>query len=106
MFPTVFLETCIYRRTVYFQLDKTASTDFLGWVVAAYSVGQLVASPFFGAWSNLRSRTREPIIVSLLINISANVMYMYLESIHRNAKIWLMLARVFVGFGAGKYVLS
>ncbi|CAG5115757.1 unnamed protein product [Candidula unifasciata] len=28
-------------------LNPSASTSFLGWVVAAYSVGQLVASPIF-----------------------------------------------------------
>ncbi|KAH3836200.1 hypothetical protein DPMN_109570 [Dreissena polymorpha] len=82
-------------------LDSTSTTDFLGWVVAAYSVGQLVASPFFGFWSNFRSRTREPIVVSLVINILANVLYMYLESIRLEPQIFLVIARVFVGFGAG-----
>ncbi|XP_052795979.1 major facilitator superfamily domain-containing protein 8-like [Mya arenaria] len=82
-------------------LDKTATTDFLGWVVAAYSVGQLIASPFFGFWSNKRSSTREPIIVSLIINVIANVLYMYLESITVQPKWFLIAARVLIGFGAG-----
>lgn len=88
-----------------FQLDKTASTNFLGWVVASYSVGQFVASPLFGFWSNFRSKTREPIIVSLVINVLANVLYMYLESIELKPKIFLLVARVLIGFGAGKSVL-
>ncbi|XP_053400186.1 major facilitator superfamily domain-containing protein 8-like [Mercenaria mercenaria] len=107
MYLTMFLSSvsfsiCMSSLYPYLEiLDPKASTNFLGWVVAAYSVGQLAASPFFGAWSNFRSKTREPIIVSLIINVLANVLYMYLESIHKNAKIYLMLARVFVGFGAG-----
>lgn len=107
MYLTMFLSSvsfsiCMSSLYPYLKiLDNNASTNFLGWVVAAYSVGQLVASPFFGAWSSFRSKTREPIMVSLLINILANVLYMYLESIPTSAKIWLMIARVFVGFGAG-----
>lgn len=50
----------------------------------------------------MRSKAREPIIVSLAINILANVLYMYLESIPTDAKIYLILARAFVGFGAGE----
>lgn len=87
------------------QLDSTATTDFLGWVVAAYSVGQLVASPLFGLWSNCRKRAREPIVVSLIINVLANVLYMYLESITVKPKIFLLMARVLIGFGAGRLLL-
>ena len=87
--------------SLFLQLDPTATTDFLGWVVAAYSVGQLVASPFFGAWSNFRHKSREPIVVSLFINVFANILYMYLESITYHKASLLVVARAFVGFGAG-----
>ena len=85
------------------QLDPTATTNFLGWVVAAYSVGQLLASPFFGAWSTCRNKSREPIVVSLIINVFANVLYMYLESMSHHKASFLVVARAFVGFGAGEF---
>ena len=87
-----------------FQLDPRAGTNFLGWVVAAYSFGQLIASPVFGTWSNWRTSYRTPIIVSITINVLANVLFMYLESIKSSGKVWLLLARGLIGFGAGKYI--
>ncbi|KAL4229915.1 Major facilitator superfamily domain-containing protein 8 [Mactra antiquata] len=107
MYLTMFLSSvsfsiCMSSLYPYLKiLDPTANTNFLGWVVAAYSVGQLVASPLFGAWFNYRSKTREPVIASLFINVLANVLYMYLESINSHSKILLMVARVLIGFGAG-----
>ncbi|XP_053400185.1 major facilitator superfamily domain-containing protein 8-like isoform X2 [Mercenaria mercenaria] len=107
MYLTMFLSSvsfsiCMSSLYPYLRiLDPGANTNFLGWVVASYSVGQLVASPFFGAWSNIRSRTREPLVVSIVINVLANVLYMYLESIQKHAQVYLLLARAFVGFGAG-----
>ncbi|CAC5362112.1 MSFD8 [Mytilus coruscus] len=84
-----------------FQLDGSANTDFLGWVVASYSVGQLIASPLFGAWATYRDRSREPLVVSMLINVLANVLYSYLESIPSHQAVYLILSRSLVGFGAG-----
>ncbi|XP_060589826.1 major facilitator superfamily domain-containing protein 8-like [Ruditapes philippinarum] len=107
MYLTMFLSSvsfsiCMSSLYPYLRvLDPSADTDFLGWVVAAYSVGQLVASPFFGAWSNIRCRTREPLVVSIVINVLANVLYMYLESIQTSPQVYLLLARALVEFGAG-----
>lgn len=84
------------------QLDKDANADFLGWVVAVYSLGQLIASPFFGWWANCRMNSLQPLVVSLGINILANVMYMYIESIPDYRRYCLLVARFFIGFGAGE----
>lgn len=82
------------------KIDESADASFLGWVVAAYSLGQMVASPLFGLWSNHRPR-REPLVCSLFINISANIYYayVYLPPSHNN--IHMLLSRIFVGIGAG-----
>uniref|UniRef100_UPI00398EB02E major facilitator superfamily domain-containing protein 8 isoform X1 n=2 Tax=Pristiophorus japonicus TaxID=55135 RepID=UPI00398EB02E len=82
------------------KVDKTADTSFLGWVVAAYSLGQMVASPLFGVWSNYRPR-REPLIISILINVAANVLYGYVHAPPSHNKYYMLLGRAFVGFGAG-----
>lgn len=78
-----------------------ATTQFLGWVVASYSFGQLVASPFFGVWADWRP-TREPLIVSLIINIVFNLLYSYAGAFSEDISGTIMLiSRAFVGFGAG-----
>ncbi|XP_043917685.1 major facilitator superfamily domain-containing protein 8 [Protopterus annectens] len=82
------------------KIDVTADASFLGWVVAAYSLGQMVASPLFGLWSNHRPR-REPLIVSILINVAANVLYAYAHAPSLHRKYYMLIARAFVGFGAG-----
>uniref|UniRef100_A0A4W3JL43 Major facilitator superfamily domain containing 8 n=1 Tax=Callorhinchus milii TaxID=7868 RepID=A0A4W3JL43_CALMI len=82
------------------KVDTTADSSFLGWVIAAYSLGQMVASPLFGLWSNYRQR-REPLIISILINVMANLLYAYVSAIPSHKKYFMLMARAFVGFGAG-----
>ena len=84
------------------QVDPMATTSFLGYVVAMYSVGQLVASPLFGVWSNYRP-VREPILVSIIFNILANLVYAYVNAFPSQKKFVLLISRTFVGFGAGKW---
>lgn len=82
------------------QVDKSASASFLGWVVAAYSLGQMVASPLFGLWSNRRPRN-VPLVCSILINVAANILYAYISLPPSHNKYYMLMARIFVGFGAG-----
>uniref|UniRef100_A0A667YL26 Major facilitator superfamily domain containing 8 n=1 Tax=Myripristis murdjan TaxID=586833 RepID=A0A667YL26_9TELE len=107
MYFTMFLssvgESCLpstpYTK-LHFKIDDSANATFLGWVVAAYSLGQMVASPIFGFWSNHRPR-REQLVCSIFINVSANVYYSYVYLPTTNNKFHMLMARAFVGFGAG-----
>ena len=75
--------------------------------MAAYSVGQLVASPVLGVWADRRP-TREPLIVSLVINIVFSVLYCYAGAFpgQHHVSTWIVLvSRVLIGFGAGKGLL-
>ncbi|ESP02723.1 hypothetical protein LOTGIDRAFT_138023, partial [Lottia gigantea] len=107
MYLTMFLSSVTFTISMaslwpYLQLvDRSATADFLGWVVAAYSIGQLVASPLFGFWANYGKSTRWPLVISILINILANVMYGYIESFDDHRDYYLLLSRAMVGFGAG-----
>ncbi|GFO25664.1 major facilitator superfamily domain-containing protein 8-like [Plakobranchus ocellatus] len=107
MYMTMFLGCVTFTITIsslwpFLQvLDSDATPSFLGWVVAAYSLGQLVASPFFGAWANFRSSSREPLAVSLVLTVLFNVLYMYLQSIPNRPDIYMVVARGLVGFSAG-----
>ncbi|KAK3600521.1 hypothetical protein CHS0354_028721 [Potamilus streckersoni] len=111
LYLTMFLSSVSYSICMssiwpYLQiLDPDADTNLLGWVVAIYSLGQLIASPIFGFWANFRAKSREPLVVSMIINILANVLYVYLESIPPKRLGYLMLARALIGFGAGNVAL-
>ncbi|XP_048364897.1 major facilitator superfamily domain-containing protein 8 isoform X2 [Sphaerodactylus townsendi] len=82
------------------QVDKTADASFLGWIIASYSIGQMIASPFFGVWSNYRPR-REPLVVSISISVAANCLYAYVHLPTSHNKYYMVVARALVGFGAG-----
>ena len=85
------------------QVDVHVSTKFLGWVVAAYSVGQLVASPLLGFWADHRP-TREPLIISLIFNVVFSVLYCYAGAFTAQHQLsgWVVLvSRAFIGIGAG-----
>ena len=69
--------------------------------MAAYSFGQLLASPFFGFWADKRP-AREPLIIALLINVIFSVLYSYCGAFPSGVAGWIMLvSRAMVGFGAG-----
>uniref|UniRef100_A0A671QLK6 Major facilitator superfamily domain-containing protein 8-like n=1 Tax=Sinocyclocheilus anshuiensis TaxID=1608454 RepID=A0A671QLK6_9TELE len=95
MYFTMFLSSVGKKH-----IDESADASFLGWVVAAYSLGQMVASPLFGLWSNHRPR-QEPLVCSIFINVSANIYYTYVYLPPSYNKIHMLLARTFVGIGAG-----
>lgn len=106
MYFTMFLSSVGFTIVItslwpYLQkIDGSADASFLGWVVAAYSLGQMVASPMFGWWSNHRPR-REPLVCSIFINLSANIYYAYVYLPKTNNKFHMLMSRAFVGFGAG-----
>uniref|UniRef100_F7E0C5 Major facilitator superfamily domain containing 8 n=1 Tax=Callithrix jacchus TaxID=9483 RepID=F7E0C5_CALJA len=81
------------------KIDQTADASFLGWVIASYSLGQMVASPIFGFWSNYRPR-KEPLIVSIFISVAANCLYAYVHVPASHNKYYMLIARGLVGFGA------
>uniref|UniRef100_A0A452SGC8 Major facilitator superfamily domain containing 8 n=1 Tax=Ursus americanus TaxID=9643 RepID=A0A452SGC8_URSAM len=86
--------------TSVWQIDQTADASFLGWVIASFSLGQMVASPIFGLWSNYRPR-KEPLIVSIFISVAANCLYAYVHVPASHNKYYMLVARGLVGFGAG-----
>lgn len=84
------------------QMDASATPSLLGWVVAAFSLGQLVASPIFGLWSTKRRSSREPLGVSLLLQVGANVFYAYVPSVDGDRGLYLAAARCLMGFASGE----
>nr|XP_020467075.1 major facilitator superfamily domain-containing protein 8 [Monopterus albus] len=106
MYFTMFLSSVGFTIVItslwpYLQkIDDSVNASFLGWVVAAYSLGQMVASPIFGLWSNYRPR-KEPLVCSISINVLANIYYAYAYLPRTNNKFHTLMSRALVGFGAG-----
>ncbi|XP_074084483.1 major facilitator superfamily domain-containing protein 8-like isoform X1 [Macrotis lagotis] len=82
------------------KIDPTADASFLGWIIASYSLGQMIASPIFGLWSNFRPR-KEPLVISIFIAVAANCLYAYVHVPSSHNKYYMLVARGLVGFGAG-----
>lgn len=91
-------------------IDVTTNTSFFGWIVSAFSVGQLLASPLFGFWANRIKCHKIPIIAALIVTIFGNFVYMYLESIQTikagSPKMWMLVSRFIMGAGACKNFLK
>ncbi|XP_075056048.1 major facilitator superfamily domain-containing protein 8 [Mixophyes fleayi] len=106
MYLTMFLSSVGFSIVVtsiwpYLQkIDPSADTGFLGWVIASFSLGQMVASPLFGLWSNHRPR-REPLVVSISILVAASFFYGYVHVPATHNKYYMLIARALVGFGSG-----
>ncbi|XP_076446302.1 major facilitator superfamily domain-containing protein 8-like [Babylonia areolata] len=106
MYGTMFMSSVTFTLTMATLwpflkvVDPGATPSFLGWVVASYSLGQLLASPLFGWWS-ARRQAREPLLCSLFLQVGANLFYAYVQSVPANGGGCLVAARAVMGFAAG-----
>lgn len=87
------------------KLDPHAGKEFMGYVVAANPLAQMLFSPLFGWWGNKLGTCRMPIILSLLIFILANAAYSLLELIHWYPKYWMLISRFFVGISSANIAI-
>ncbi|EYC35217.1 hypothetical protein Y032_1109g3619, partial [Ancylostoma ceylanicum] len=82
-------------------LDKTTSVDFLGWVVAACSLGCSLANPLFGWWNQKTMSIKHPVIVGMLMAAAGQTFYGLLPLFSSQQKWIMMGSRLVTGFGAG-----
>ncbi|XP_044739182.1 major facilitator superfamily domain-containing protein 8 [Chrysoperla carnea] len=79
------------------KLDKSAGKQFMGYIVGANPLGQMLFSPLFGWWSNRLGSIRLPLLVSLALFIIASGIYSTLEMFESYRKYWMLYARFLVG---------
>ncbi|GMS80006.1 hypothetical protein PENTCL1PPCAC_2181, partial [Pristionchus entomophagus] len=87
------------------KLDDTADLTFLGWIIAAYSVGQAIASPLFGIWNQRTMSTRYPVALGLVFCIIGNAIYGILPTFASGIKWIMLVSRFIIGFGSGNYAV-
>lgn len=85
-----------------FQLDHEAGKEFMGLIVAANPLGQMIFSPLFGFWSNKSGSIRVPLLFSLALFTFASILYSSLDFITSNVKYWMMASRFLIGVSSGK----
>ncbi|KAI6173253.1 hypothetical protein M3Y98_01062000 [Aphelenchoides besseyi] len=86
-------------------LDAEIRPDFFGYVVAIYSLGQIIASPLVGYWSNRIKQIRLPLYTNIALMLVGNFIYLSLEVIPSHRKHWLLFGRLITGFGSSNISL-
>ncbi|CRL08149.1 CLUMA_CG020833, isoform A [Clunio marinus] len=79
------------------KLDPQAGKEFMGFIVAANPLGQMIFSPIFGWWSNKITSIRMPLLVSMAIFCVSSALYSSLDLFENDFKYWMFIARFFVG---------
>ncbi|XP_055596935.1 major facilitator superfamily domain-containing protein 8-like [Uranotaenia lowii] len=79
------------------KLDPHAGKEFMGWIVAANPVGQMIFSPLVGWWSNRLGSIRLPLLCSLALFSIASGIYSTLEVFSTHQKYWMLYSRFLIG---------
>lgn len=117
----------LYKKA---QLDESATEQFFGYIVASYSLGQIIGSPIAGFLSNRLRKVRDhthsfilslfvqPLIlpffvtqirqllyVGLLLMFTGNAIYLCVHLFERNMHRYLLiLARFVTGIGSSEWI--
>uniref|UniRef100_A0A1B6IJT6 Major facilitator superfamily (MFS) profile domain-containing protein n=1 Tax=Homalodisca liturata TaxID=320908 RepID=A0A1B6IJT6_9HEMI len=87
------------------ELDPSAGKEFMGYVVAANPLAQMVFSPLVGWWGNRRGSVRLPLVMSLLLFTGASAAYSMLEAVPSHRKYWMLLSRFFIGVSSANIAI-
>uniref|UniRef100_A0A182TET7 Major facilitator superfamily (MFS) profile domain-containing protein n=1 Tax=Anopheles melas TaxID=34690 RepID=A0A182TET7_9DIPT len=79
------------------KLDPHAGKEFLGWIVGANPVGQMIFSPLVGWWGNRLGSIRLPLLCSLALFSIASGIYACLELFPTDQKYWMLYSRFLIG---------
>ncbi|XP_043068503.2 major facilitator superfamily domain-containing protein 8 isoform X1 [Drosophila bipectinata] len=87
------------------KLDPDAGKEFMGLIVAANPLGQMIFSPIFGWWGNKLGTIRFPLLVSLALFTFASGLYSSLELRPDNVKYWMLVSRFLIGVSSANIAL-
>ncbi|KAH7711291.1 Protein F27D9.2 [Aphelenchoides avenae] len=93
---------CMSSMLHYLQwIDPTSTEEFYGYVVASYSLGQMISSPLFGYLGSRTRHSKSVVNVGMGITILGNLLYVW----PLFGRYSLLLSRFLVGFGGGNLCL-
>ncbi|CAD5233542.1 unnamed protein product [Bursaphelenchus xylophilus] len=103
-----FLECCLgLQMSMYFgpawpfleQIDKTATENFFGYIIAAYSLSQILTGPIIGHWSQTLHSIIMPAQACLSLTLISNLLYIAIPAFPGHWKYVMLVARVLAGCG-------
>uniref|UniRef100_A0A914LCQ6 Major facilitator superfamily (MFS) profile domain-containing protein n=3 Tax=Meloidogyne TaxID=189290 RepID=A0A914LCQ6_MELIC len=86
-------------------IDRSINETMFGWIIAIYSVGQIISAPLFGYWSNKIQQVRLPLFVGLALMFMGNLCYLSLELTTIPKLYILLFGRFMTGMGSGNVCL-
>lgn len=87
------------------KLDPDVSKEYLGWVVAANPLGQMLMSPILGFWANKLGSNRPAFFCTVFMFIVGNALYSILSVFGSSAKIIMIVSRFIVGVSSANITL-
>ncbi|KAK9874783.1 hypothetical protein WA026_005589 [Henosepilachna vigintioctopunctata] len=87
------------------RLDPLAGKEFMGYVVAANPLAQMIFSPLAGWWSNRLGSVRIPVVLSLIIFAVSSAMYSSIELLTDHRKYWMLVSRFLVGISSANVAI-
>ena len=91
---------------MYTQIDGEADKRFLGWVVAANPVGQLLSAPLVGWLSSRWNSVRWLCMATSLLNSVGFMIYASLSVMPGDQKYWMIFSRFIIGVAGGPHFKS
>uniref|UniRef100_A0A0K0EZB2 MFS domain-containing protein n=1 Tax=Strongyloides venezuelensis TaxID=75913 RepID=A0A0K0EZB2_STRVS len=86
--------------------DPKGDQTFFGYIVAAYSLGQLLASPLVGYWSNKIKQIKLPVQTGLSFMLIGNLIHIFLVLFPTDSRRWIMMVgRFLTGVGSSNTLL-
>uniref|UniRef100_A0A1I7X791 MFS domain-containing protein n=1 Tax=Heterorhabditis bacteriophora TaxID=37862 RepID=A0A1I7X791_HETBA len=99
-----FLQEVIFYRTISYwieEIDSKATSQHFAWINAAYSVGIATSAPLFGYWSNKIGCIRIPSMISMVLMLIMNSMFMFVHAVPGYGRYAMGVARMLAGVAAG-----
>ncbi|XP_043784178.1 major facilitator superfamily domain-containing protein 8 isoform X1 [Apis laboriosa] len=88
------------------KLDNTAGKEYMGYVVAANPLGQMLFSPLVGWWGDKRGSIRLPLLSTLALFTFASGLYSVLEIVPGDRKMYMIVARFLVGVSSANIAVA
>ncbi|XP_077984714.1 major facilitator superfamily domain-containing protein 8-like [Glandiceps talaboti] len=86
-------------------ITDITDTAFLGWLLAAFGIGQFVSAPLLGLCSN-HLTAKWPVIFTLVLGVCANILYVYAGAFPSKNGVVLIVARLFLGIRGGNLAVA
>ncbi|XP_012339097.1 major facilitator superfamily domain-containing protein 8 isoform X2 [Apis florea] len=88
------------------KLDSSAGKEYMGYVVAANPLGQMLFSPLVGWWGDKRGSIRLPLLSTLALFTFASGLYSILEIVPGDRKMYMIVARFLVGISSANIAVA